>query len=82
MSDKLITVAMVSNLPKHIIKDLAIQFKDAKITGEVRHMVNIYMHDYQIGMPRGQAGPMLCMAADETPDDTADTDLKTQDKSK
>ena len=46
ISDKWIKAAVVRNLPKHIIKDLAIQFKDAKTTGEVRHIVNIYTYIY------------------------------------
>ena len=80
MFEKWIKVAIMRNLPKHIIKDLAIQLKGAQTTGEVRHIINIYMHDYQTGMPRGQTGPMLCMAANETPEDNAN--IKIQDKDK
>ena len=45
MSDKWIKYVVMRNLPKHIIKDLAIQFKDATTTNEVRHIINMYMHD-------------------------------------
>ena len=56
LSDKWIKAALMRNSPKQITKDLVIQLKDAKTTGEVRHLVNVYMHDYQIGMPRGANG--------------------------
>ena len=80
ISDKWIKAAVMRNLPKQIPKDLAIQLKDAKTTGEVRHIVNIYMHDYQTGMPRGQAGPMLCITSQEEQHNNKDEDEKTQDK--
>ena len=92
MSEKWIKAAVMRNLPKHITKDLAIQPKDAKTTGEVRHIVNIYiyiyiyiyvyMHDYQTGMPRGQSGPMLCMAANESTEEATDKDSKSREKNK
>ena len=78
--NKMIKAAVMRNLPKHITNDLAIQFRDAKTTTEVRHTIYIYMHDYQIGMPRGQTGPMPCMTANETEENNADTDPNTQDK--
>ena len=40
------------------------------------------MHDYQTGMPRGQTGPMLCMAANEPDEHNATTGTKTQDEYK
>ena len=54
--------------------------KTPKTISEVRHIVNIYMHDYQIGMPRGQTGPMLCMASNEEQEDSADADAKHESK--
>ena len=80
ISDKWIKAAVMRNLQKQIIKDLAIQLKDARTTGQVRHIVNIYMHDCQIGMPRGQTGPMLCVASQEDLENTKDEDGKTQDR--
>ena len=68
MSEKWLKAAVTRNLPKHIVKDLAIQLKDAQTIKEVRHIVDIYMHDYQTGMPRGQTGPMLCITSIEQPD--------------
>ena len=61
ISEKCIKAAVFRNLPKQVTKDLAIQLRDLKTVNEVRDIVNIYMHDHMIGMPRGQVGPMLCM---------------------
>ena len=61
ISEKRIKVAVLRNLPKQATKVLAIQLRDIKTVDEVRNIVNIYMHDHIIGMPRGQAGPMLCV---------------------
>ena len=58
------------------------QLKDATIVNEVRNIINIYMHDHQTGMPRGQTGPMLCMAAAGTVQQTdgqAAANSKTQE---
>ena len=63
---------MSRNLPKIINNDLAMQFKDVKFVNEVRSIMNIYMLDRQTGMPRGQIGPMLCMAADGQTEQTED----------
>ena len=68
MSDKWIKVAVLRNLPKRVTKDLALQFKDANIVNGVRNIVNIYLHDHQTGMPRGQADPMLCAATSDNAD--------------
>ena len=72
IDEKWITVAVLRGLPKIIIKDLAMQFKDAEIVNEVRSIINIYMHDHQTGKPRGQSGPMLCMAAEGQTEQTED----------
>ena len=53
MSQTWIKTVVRRNLQKYIIKDLGNQLKDVKITNEVRHIVNIYIHDYQTDMPRG-----------------------------
>ena len=82
MSEKWTKAAVMRNLPTHTTKDLAIQLKDVKITNDVRHIVNIYMHDYQTGMPRGQTGPMFCVACNETQDDNANIHTKTQERDK
>ena len=38
------------------------------------------MHDYQTGVPRGQAGPMLCVASQDEQEDAKDADDKTKFK--
>ena len=79
ISDEWIKAAVMRNLPKQITYDLVIQLKDVRTTGEVRHIINIYMHGYQTGMPRGQAGPMLCIALQEEQHNSKEADEKTQD---
>ena len=64
ISERWIKAAVMRNLPKQLTKDLAMQLRDVKTVDEVRNIVNIYLHDHQTGMPRGQTGPMLCMAED------------------
>ena len=49
------------------------QLKDVKTVNEVRNVINIDFHDHQIGMPRGQAGPMLCLNAEEHQDSNMPT---------
>ena len=71
ISEKWIKAAVLRDLPKQVTRDLALQLKDATIVNDVRNTVNIYLHDHQTGMPRGQAGPMLRMAA-EVQDGQAD----------
>ena len=31
----------------------------------MQSLVNVYMHDHKTGLPKGQTGPMLCLAEDE-----------------
>ena len=72
IDEKWIKAAVLRNLPKTITNDLAMQLKDAKIVNEVRSIINIYMHDHQTGMPRGQSGPVLCVAAEGQTEQTED----------
>ena len=65
ISEKWIKAVVLRNLPKNVTKDLAMQLRDVKTVNEVRNVINIYFHDHQIGMPRGHAGPMLCLNAEE-----------------
>lgn len=57
-----IKATVMRNLPKQLTKEFAMQLRNVKTVDEVRNIVNIYLHDHQTGMPRGQTGPMLCMA--------------------
>ena len=72
-------VAVLSNLLHSISKEFAMQRKGVKTFNEVMNVVNIYFHDHQIGMLRGQTGPMLCLIVGEQQD--GDTAASNQDNS-
>ena len=74
INEQWVKAAVLRDMPKTITRDLAMQLKDIKIVNEIRNVINIYMHDHQAGMPRGQTGPTLCMAAE---DQSEPTDGKT-----
>ena len=80
ISEKWIKAAVLRNLRKSVTKDLAMQLKDVKTVNEVRNVINIYLHDHQTGMPRGQIGPMLCFNAEEDTKD-GDTIIHSKDSS-
>ena len=46
IDEKWIKAALLRNLPKTITKDLAMQFKDAKIVNEVRSLINVHIYIY------------------------------------
>ena len=81
ISDKWIKVAVLRNLPKQVTKDHALQLKDAQYVDDVRNIVNIYLHDHQMGMPRGQSGPMLCATTNDQEDTEGNTSERGQDNS-
>ena len=65
MQEKCVKAALLQNLPDKIVTNLSLQIKQAKTIEEMHSLVNVYLHDHKTGMPRGQAGPMLCLADQE-----------------
>ena len=76
MLEEWIIAAIMRNLPKQITKDLAIELKKATSIDDIHNTINVYMHDYQTGMPRNMPGPMLYMTEQNQDDKTeaADSD--------
>ena len=46
ISEKWIKAAVLRNLLKSIIKDIAMQLRDAKTVNKVRNVINIYIYIY------------------------------------
>ena len=65
MLEEWIMAAILRNLPKHLTKELGMELKKVASIDDIHNIVNIYMYDHQIGMPRNMPGPMLCMAEKE-----------------
>ena len=55
----------MQNLPDRLITNLAIQLKNADFVEEMQSIIIVYFHDHRIGFPRGQGGPLICLAAEE-----------------
>ena len=62
LSEKLIRAAILTNLLEKITITLAMELRKANTTDEVQSVVNVYLHDNRIGLPRGMQGPMICLA--------------------
>ena len=66
LQEKWVKAAILKNLPKKIVTNLSLQLKTAKTVEAMQNLINIYLHDHKTGLPKGQTGPMLCLAEDET----------------
>ena len=44
---------------------LSMELNQVNTIEEMQSVVNVYLHDHKIGMPRGQAGPLICLAEEE-----------------
>ena len=55
----------MQNLPDVSITNLSLQLKNADSVEEMQSIITIYLHDHKIGLPRGQGGPLICLAEDE-----------------
>ena len=65
IQDRWIKVAVMQNLPDRLITNLAIQLKNADFVEEMQSIISVYFHDHKIGLPRGQGGPLICLAEEE-----------------
>ena len=65
LQEKWVKAALLQNLPDKIVTNLSLQLKQAKTIEEMQSLVNVYLHDHKTGMPRGQTGPIICLADQE-----------------
>lgn len=66
LQEKWVKAAILQNLPDKLVITLSMQLRQAKTIEEMQSIVNIYVHDHKTGMIRGQTGPMICLAENET----------------
>ena len=70
---------MLKHLLERVSTALVLQLRKATTADEMQNIINIYMHDRRIGLPRGMPGPMICMTETENKED-ARTNLQTPGK--
>lgn len=64
MNIKWVRAALIQNLPKAITQHLAVQLRQAQIIDSIYNLVMIYLHDHNIGLPRGQIPAKLYLTED------------------
>ena len=62
MNEKWIKAAMLQNSLEKVVQALAIYLKKAESVEDIHSIVNTYIYDHRIGMPRGQTTPMRYLA--------------------
>ena len=67
----------MKNLQEKIVTSLFLELRKAEAVDEIQHIINTYMHDHRIGLPRGIPGPMICLAQKEEPETPEEEDNKT-----
>ena len=78
LSDKWIKSAILRNLPKDLVKNLAFELRKASTVEDIQSIITIYLHDPVTGLARGQTGPLICMTAQDRPEEEPDkTESKT-----
>lgn len=68
LSDKRIPAAITRNLPERITTNFAMDIRKATTIEEMQSVVNVYLHDNRIGLPKGMPGTTICMTAKEEED--------------
>ena len=66
MQERWVKAAIMQNLPNQLVTNLSMPLKAAKTVEDMQSIINVYLHDHKTGLPKGQQGPMLCLAEDET----------------
>ena len=65
LSDRWIKSAVLRNLLKDLVKNLAFELKKADTIEDIQSLITIYLHDPLTGLARGQPGPLICLASQE-----------------
>ena len=77
LSDKWIRAAIMRNLPEKLTTTLAMDLKRATRIEQMQSIINVYLHDNKIGLPRGMPGTMVCLTIEEETDKTERTKEET-----
>ena len=65
LSDRWIKSAVLRNLPKELVKNIAFELKKANTIEDIQSLIIIYLHDPITGLARGQPGPLICLTAQD-----------------
>ena len=74
LSERWIKSAILRNLPKDLVKNLAFELKKANTIEDIQSLITIYLHDPVTGLARGQPGPLICMTAQQPEEEVAKTE--------
>ena len=73
LSERWIKSAVLRNLPKELVKNLAFELKKVNTIDEIQSIITIYLHDPMTGLARGQPGPLICLASQDDNNNTGCT---------
>ena len=65
LSEIWIKSAILRNLAKDLIKNMAFELKKADTIEDIQSLIIIYLHDPITGLARGQAGPLISLTSQE-----------------
>ena len=77
LSDRWFKSAIIRNLPKDLVKNLAFEFRKADTVEDIQSFIIIYLHDPVTGLARGQPGPLICLITQDQAEEEDKTEAKT-----
>ena len=79
MCEKWVRATILQHLPEKVVQALVVELKRATSVEEIYSIINTYMFDHKIGLPRGQASSMLYLTENQNNEEDSSNTVKDTD---